>query len=458
MIGTVVARGAVASDSWYTVLGGRIVTRSGLPHSDTLTVMSLGHRWVDQQWLAQLGLYGLWSAGGWRLGGFATVVLFIAAFAISAACARRLGASDRSVAIVAGAAFFTGLPNTAIRAQIAAYPLFAVVLALLLADARRQSRRIWLVFPLLILWANLHGSVLVGAALVALRGMTLAYAALRSRTQARGSLTRAATLVLVPWLCVLVSPYGLGLPGYYGKFVSNPTLAHAIPEWGASTLRSDPLFFVLLLAGLWLVARSRAALTPFAQAAFWACALLGLVAVRNEVWYALAAAAVLPAALDAAWRPRGAQRRSGLNLALAVAGLVAGTIALASLLTHGRTWWERGYPGGAAAAVASAARSNHSLKVFADERYADWLLVSDPALAGRVAYDVRYELLSTPGLRSVIAFRRESGLAWQRAADGYGLLVLDPVGDRGAVRLFEGEPGTKVLYRSPDVIVLRRGV
>ena len=167
-------RSTVASDSWYSLLGGRIVADSGLPHTDTLTVMTLGLNWVDQQWLAHLGLYGLWSAGGWRLLGVVGVLLYLAAFTVTAAAARRRGASDRSVAIIIAFGYVTGLANTVIRAQIWTYLVFAVLLALLLADVRRPSRRVFLVFPLLILWANLHGSVVVGAALVSLSGLTLA--------------------------------------------------------------------------------------------------------------------------------------------------------------------------------------------------------------------------------------------------------------------------------------------
>ncbi len=86
------------SDTWYSLLAGRIVASSGVPSRDTLTVMTLGRRWVDQQWLAHLGLYELWRLGGWSLVFPLAIVLFLTSFAAVAACARRLGASDRSCA------------------------------------------------------------------------------------------------------------------------------------------------------------------------------------------------------------------------------------------------------------------------------------------------------------------------------------------------------------------------
>ena len=448
-------RGTVASDSWYSLLGGRIVARSGLPHHDTLTVLTLGRNWVDQQWLAQLGLYALWSVGGWRLTGVIGVLLYLAAFTVTAVAARRRGASDRSVAIILAFGYVTGLANTVLRAQIWTYALFALLLALLLADARRPSRRVFLVFPLLVLWANLHGSVVVGAALVSLSGLTLALPAVRSRSRS-GPWWRAGALVALPWLCILVSPYGLALPGYYHSVLDNPTLSHSVSEWAGATLRGQPIFFVSLLGGLWLATRSRSALTLFEQLALWLCALLGLLAVRNIVWYALLAAAVLPAALDAAWPPSGAPRRTRINLPLAGAALAAALISLAGLASHGRSFWERSFPRAALAPVAKAARQDPSLRVFADERYADWLLFNDPALTGRVAYDIRFELLPTRTFEQIVTFRSEHGYDWQAITRGYRLLVLDPVGDSGAVTLFEKMRGTKVLYRDRNVVVLER--
>jgi hypothetical protein len=315
---------------------------------------------------------------------------------------------------------------------------------------------VYLVLPLLVVWANIHGSVVVGAGLVALRGLTIAAGSMRSRRRASTRFGRAALLVGLPWLCILASPYGLSLPAYYKSVLDNSALAHSVTEWGPTTLRDEPVFFVLLLLGLWLSGRARTALTPFAQLALWSAAVLGLLAVRNNVWYALTAAAVLPAALDEVWIPGRGRRRRRLNLGLALAGLTVGMLALVQIASHGESWWLRGYPGRALAAVTRAARHDPALHVFANERYADWLLFGDPSLAGRVAYDARFELLPASAFSTVIAFRSEHGVDWQAGVRGYALLVLDPSGDAGAVALFERQPGTRVLYRDGDVVVLRR--
>ncbi len=449
-------RSALQSDTWYTLVSGRLVWGSGIPHHDTLTALTAGRTWVDEQWLAQLGFYGLWSVGGIVLAMFSLVVLYTGAFGILAAGARSRGASARSVALVTGASFLVGVPNTILRAQVPAYLLFAIVLVLLLADRGRMSPRVYLALPLLVLWANVHGSVLVGAALVALYGVTAAVDARRARPGGR-RLARAAVLVLAPWACVLVSPYGLALPGYYRSVLDNPTLADNVGEWGASTLRGQPLFFALLAAGLVLATLARRRLTPFALLAVIAAGLFGMLAIRNIVWFALVSAAVLPTALDAVWPPAESRRRPGLNLALAAAGVGLAVFMAAVVAGRGRAWLESGYPPRAAAVTSAAAHAAPGARIFANERYADWLLFEHPELAGRVGYDVRFELLTHPQLKRIVAFRSETGVDWLRAARGYGLLVLDPKADAGAVRLLEAEPGTTVLYRDGKVVVLSRG-
>src|SRR5919201_3325250 len=50
----------VAADSWLNLLGGREILNHGIPHHDTLAVLSRGRDWIDQQWLANLAYYSLY--------------------------------------------------------------------------------------------------------------------------------------------------------------------------------------------------------------------------------------------------------------------------------------------------------------------------------------------------------------------------------------------------------------
>src|SRR5438093_1585951 len=96
----------LVADSWMTLVSGREIVRHGLPHSDPLTVWSLGGRWIDQQWLAQLFWYGVERATG--LAGVALLGALIVAgtFALAMTASRLLGASARSTFLVAFVCLF----------------------------------------------------------------------------------------------------------------------------------------------------------------------------------------------------------------------------------------------------------------------------------------------------------------------------------------------------------------
>src|SRR6266700_2678155 len=63
----------ISQDTWLSLLAGRTIAHSGLPRHETLTYLSLGKRWIDQQWLAHLASYGVYRAGGLVLLGLLNV-------------------------------------------------------------------------------------------------------------------------------------------------------------------------------------------------------------------------------------------------------------------------------------------------------------------------------------------------------------------------------------------------
>ena len=447
-------RDQVAQDSWLAFLGGREVLEHGLPRTDEIAIWTGGHEWVDQQWLAQVVFRGFFAAGGLKLALFLHMGMLVAAFAIALATARARGASARSAAAVGAVALLAMLPNTAMRTQSLAFLLFAGLLFLLVRDLRARDRWVLLSLPLIAVWANVHGSVLVGAGLTILAGLLRLVEHFRTGRQGRP--IRAALLTVGPLACLFASPYGFALVDYYHRILVSPDFSRMVTEWEPTKFPADWPFFVLALGGLWLAASSRKGLSLLEQLVFVAMLLLGLTAVRNIAWFALAAAAILPAALDAAWPESTAKRRFRVNVALIGAAGVAVVIFGASAVLRPTSWYERSYPVAAADVVAEAAAAAPEERIFASERFADWLVWSHPALRGRVAYDARFELLSRADLERVVRFRGQIGPSWRAAARGYGLLVLEPDLDRGPVAAVKAERGTQTLYEDDAVVVLRR--
>src|ERR671910_2268133 len=168
----------LVNDSWLTLMAGREVVENGLPSRDEITVYGMGARWTDQQWLGQVFMYGLYSLGGFALLSIATAVFVVGAFSIAAAAARSLGAGPRAIWVMFLPVLVAAPWAWSIRAQMLALPLYTGLLWLLATEVRKPTRRIWIALPLLVVWANVHGSVALGALLVMLLA---AFQLIRSR-------------------------------------------------------------------------------------------------------------------------------------------------------------------------------------------------------------------------------------------------------------------------------------
>jgi hypothetical protein len=446
----IVLRGALVLDGWMALVSGREIVRHGLPSHDPLTVWAHGREWVDQQWLAQAVFYALVRAGGVKLALFVHAALAVGGLALAAAAARRLGGSARSVTWVMLPVMIAYYPEAAIlRPQSFAYPLFAAVLWLLVADSRSSSPRVFATFPLLALWANLHGSVLLGAGLVALAGLVFIAKGIRARP--RRLAVHGVALLLGPWPCLLASPYALQLPSYYRKVLVGSDFGRFVSEWAPTTLtRQTAAVYLLVLAGMWLLGRTGNRATTFEKLALVAMSIVAFQAVRNTAWFGLTALVVLPRLVDALRRPAVEPRR--LNRLLAIVVLAAVLVAGVGVAAKPAGWFTHGFPAASAKAALRAAGPHG--KVIATTPYADWLLWSEPQLRGRVAFDARYELLTKAQLTTLGDFESRVG-DWTKTTRGYALVVLGAGSDAALGKALIATAKARVVQRDSGVVVLR---
>src|SRR5438477_94751 len=413
---------------------------------DALTVWTHGHRWIDQQWLAQLSLYGLSRLGGVKLLLLVHALLVTSGLVGAALIARSRGATARSVTWIAIPVLIAYYPVASVmRPQSFAFPLFTATLWLVLADARRPSPRIFAALPLLVLWTNLHGSVLLGAMLVSLAGVL-------AIVQQRRPSGRGLALLLAPWACVFASPYALHLPAYYEKILVGGDFKQFVTEWRPTTLTANTAaVYLLVLGGLWLLGQAGRGAPLLDQLAFALTAVLAFEAVRNTAWIGLVALAVLPPLVD---RLRGpVVEPARLNRILSVTILVSLVISVAGVAAKPTSWFTSGFP--AAGARATAVAAGPEGNVFASSPFADWLLWSRPALTGRVAFDARFELLSRAQIQRIAEFQARAG-NWLSTARGYRVFVLDPRTDHALEQALRRALPARVVFSSPQVVVLRR--
>jgi hypothetical protein len=437
----------VVGDTWLTLMAGREVVEHGLPSTETITVLGQGATWTDQQWLAQVVFYAAHGLAGMRAVVLLDVLLVLLALAFATATARTSGASSRSTFLIGLLAVIAGPWGWTIRAQSAALPLYAGVLWLLI-DASRNGvrRRTLLVLPLLVLWANLHGSVVLGAGLTVLLGLVVL---VRSR---RLSWNPVALVVLAP-LCVLATPYGWDIVAYYDLMLVDAPFAPILREWQwSSPSGTTALFWVLALVGLALLAlrRCRSRLT-FYELAVLVVTFAGAVqAVRGVIWFALACAAILPVALDGLLTKADVDAPK-VNRVISLVSLAGLGVAIIAFLAHSASWYVSDWNEQRVAAVREATR-DPSTKLWATDGTADWLLWRLPELRGRIAYDVRFELYDKPTLDRIVAYQARRG-DWKSTLNGYRVVVVD---DLDHLEALAAEPGAKVVFHDNEIAVVTR--
>ena len=307
--------GTIGADArWLPALARIILERGQIPDGiPYATAPSAG--WHNVPVLAELILRGLTSAAGDRGLLLAQVVAVAAALAILAWDLRRSGADDLGGALVLLVVVVGAFPVLVIvRSQLFSLLLFAVLVALLRADARSPTRRIWLLPALIALWSNLHGAVLVGLAVSA--------AYLVFERGRRGHPYLAATVLVASAFAVCATPALWNTPDYYLGVLRNEAARRGVGLWAPLSLTSG--FDLLLLAAaitlVALVLRARPALWEIVVLA--ALAVLTVRTARSGVW--LLFFAVAPAARGVRFRPGRPSRLAAPALAIATAVLALG--------------------------------------------------------------------------------------------------------------------------------------
>ena len=442
-----------AVDLTYHVKAGELmVAEHTLPRTDALAWTTAGRPWLDQNWGAQLLLYGIWRLGGFPLLTVVNALLAVASWGLVAAACRRRTSNLRVIAWAILVGYATAAATFSVRPQMFSLLLFAAELYLL--EAARARIRIALAIPLLMpLWANLHGAFIVGIGLLAIE--TLAAAWRRDRPGA----VRYLLVTVASVAGLLVNPWGVRVLGYALSVPANRVVSGMISEWGPTNVRELPGVLVLPAVGVLVVALVRAAAPQQVPEQLLRMVLLGGLAfwaVRGVAWFGLA----LPVALCALARPhparpdadRGMPVLNGVVLAALAVALVVATPPAQRVLFAQRSEL-------AAAPVATAdwlAANPQSGRMFNYQLWGSYLEFRLGPQA-QVGFDSRIEL--PPADRwdrylAVVAGRWDA----ERLLDAWGVdhVVTSRRATPALVRLLEASGRWRLAFSMGDQLVYQR--
>lgn len=272
-------RALVGADTmWMVALGERVATTGSVPDGVPFAAAATSG-WPNVPALGELLMYAVHSLSPVGLAA-ALLGLTAATLLLLGRGALRAGAHP---AAAAGAVAVVGaglLPTFGVvRGQMLSLLPYALLVLLLRAETGRPTKRIWLAVPLVAVWGNLHGGVLVGVALI---GCYLMLSRLRA-TPLTAVLVGIATL-----LSVWANPALVRTGHYYLGVLSNEAARRGTELWAKPNLGST-FDLLMVLAGLVLGA---AALFKGRLRIWELCAALGMAAAtitsaRHGMWLLL---------------------------------------------------------------------------------------------------------------------------------------------------------------------------
>ena len=286
------------SDFFWHLAIGRDIAAHGVPSVDVYSWTVAGKSVLPDQWLGELLLYVAYSIGSWS-GTIALRAITVAALIGTIVWTSLAERPQRPfIAVLAS------LPAIALsrfawtdRPELFGLLCFAILIALLRAARRGSLTALVLCVPLVLLWANLHGSFALGLGLVLVVAIERAIVDPQRR---RGY----AAIAIATVLATFVTPAGLATwTSSGGHFLAPPRF---VQEEGTPDVTTLPglLFSAALLLTLgtaMLAPRPRGRDVLFEIAVLVPVAFVSLTATRHLVFFPIAAAPFLSLWGPEAW-------------------------------------------------------------------------------------------------------------------------------------------------------------
>jgi hypothetical protein len=432
-------------DTYSHIAVGRwIIAHGAVPTTDPFSFSMQGAPWIAFEWLSEVIYASVFSLAGWA--GVVALAAAAAALAVGLLTRfllRELAPTPALLMVVAAIVLLA--PHMLARPHMLTLPVMMAWAAALVRGMDRRAPPPYWALPLLVLWANLHGSVVLALGLIG-------PAALEALLNEQRSEWPRVILRWLPFSALAVvacclTPYG---PEPLLMPLTTLGLGEAlrwIGEWRPQDFGHVGAFELLLLAGIF--ALSRGITLPLVRA----LVVVGLIhfalaQVRNADLLAMLAplylAAPLARQLGARAEEDAAGSARGINLAVIAAMIVAtGLVLMREVRPSAQTT--------PAAAVAGAGLAK-SDPVLNDYSFGGYLIFSGVP----TFIDGRGELFGGP---FIARYNRDLSLAdlndFLKLLDQYkfGATLLEP--ETPAVAMLDRLPEWQRVY-SDDVAVVHK--
>lgn len=256
LLGVMALRVPIDTDTWWHIRSGEYTLNNVMIYTDPFSHSQLGERWINHSWGAQVVMYAIWQLGG-NIGlALYTIALSVGGMAFLYPISRG-NAYVRVFMLILGAAAAAVFWSA--RPQMFSFFFSTVILFLVYHVKQGGKNRLWLIVPIMWLWANLHAgysigylfliAFIVGEAFnnwLGILGDTLDWKQWR--------ILVISTLISIPVLAL--SPYGINTLLVPFETVGIDTLREFIQEWNSPNFQGRETYpfiamVMLLFASLW---------------------------------------------------------------------------------------------------------------------------------------------------------------------------------------------------------------
>lgn len=437
---------------WHLKTGEYILDH-GVPHSDPYSFSAPGVKWIAQSWLAEL-VYGVLHR---TVGDFSIrllgAVLTASVLAITYRVAYRNSRDAQRAAGLTVLVLLCLYFSWSNRPLLFGFFFFAGLVYLVEVPGSWVARHaVWVLPPLLWLWANTHGSFILGYAYLGLHLLGTWWDGTppwkdRSRSLLIGAGVALPLIALNPYgLDLLLFPFDL--VGGRGEILSR------VVEWRSPDFRSTiGIAFAVTVITLIVIAargphrlrrRDLVVVLPFIG--------LGLWAQRNVP---IAAIVIVAVAARAVRRDEEKVRDLKL-LPIFGAVMVAFVLALTAVSAGQKNFVFTAYP------VSTLTWADQHGILTPNTR-----LLTDDAWAGYVIYrywpqqkvfaDDRFDMYPVPLMKDFLSFA-DGGTGWQKKLDAWGIDVVIWPKDSALSALLAESPAWRQVHRDGKAVVyVRKG-
>lgn len=411
---------------WHLTAGDWMIAHGAVPHADPFSYTFAGAPWVSHEWLSEVLMAAAFRAAGWS--GVVVLTALAAALALFQ-LARHLGrwlpaGPSLLLLLLAGSCIANYLLA---RPHILALPVLEAWVAGLFIARSMGRAPSWRLLPVMCLWANLHGSFILGLLLVAPLALE---AALAEPAAWRAALARWGGFLLAAVAAAALTPHGLAGLLFPFQLMGMAELTRII-EWQPTNFGTIQPLELVLVAGLYVALTRGARLPPVRLLLLLGLLHLALHFTRHQMLAGvigpLLIAEPLGAALASKPAPIGGGHWRAGGLA-AMAGLVAVRLLLPIVRVDG--------PAAPITALAHVPPALAAQPVFNDYNFGGYLIFAHvrPFIDGRAdlygdAFMHQYLSATLPEKAALDTALRDHGVRWTILTPGnpaVGLLDAMP--------------------------------